>query len=864
MKRIFFIVFFSSICSCVSFASHITGGEIIYEYLGPGNQANTRKYRITLKLFRDEHTTGAAMPQEVLIGIFNNDNNSQYPAFNLPYPARKNPEEPVSVNPYPPCVNNAPDLDYHVGYFPLVVDLPNNNKGYTATYQTCCRVNPLINVFNTNGVNGTGSTYSCSIPSVIDNSPQFVTSIDLICMKREFTLNFSAFDNDGDSLAYAFAQAYDGGAATNANNINPQPPNYRSISYINGFRSEEPLGSEVTINPKTGAISGIAPGPGKYVVCVAVRSYKNGKYIAEHRKDFIVNVGDCDFAGAELAPKPVTCDGFEVNFFNSNTSLLNKTFYWDFGDPESGVLNTSTLANPTHQFSDTGVYMYKLVVNPGLPCSDSTTQIVKVYPGFYPGFTSTGQCKNTPIQFRDTTSTKYGVVNTWSWNFADPQNLGDSSHLKNPSHIFAISQEYAVQLIVTSSKGCIDTAIVPVIIKDRPDFAVTNDTLICSIDTLQLTAIGTGNFFWTPDYSINNQSIPSPLVSPDIPTKYYVTFSDPYGCKGGDSVFVDVKSSVTLNAGADTSTCLTDPIILNPVGDALHYKWSPSATLNTDTLKNPTAIPLGNTTYFLIASIGKCQASDAINIKVTPYPQAKASNDSIICRGDSAQLYSAGGSIYRWSPVFYLSNPDIANPIANPKNDIRYIVKVSDTLGCPKAVSDSVIIKVFNVTADAGPGDTSIVADQPLQLTATGGEFYIWTPAIGLSNAGSYNPVARLSNNQQYVVKAIAAGCFDTDTINVKVYKIEPGLYVPNAFTPGNDGINDVFRPLPIGMKSITYFRVFNRWGLLMYSSTKSEKGWDGTYKGKPQDPGVYVWMVEGIDYLDKRITRKGSVVLIR
>jgi gliding motility-associated-like protein len=228
------------------------------------------------------------------------------------------------------------------------------------------------------------------------------------------------------------------------------------------------------------------------------------------------------------------------------------------------------------------------------------------------------------------------------------------------------------------------------------------------------------------------------------------------------------------------------------------------------------------------------------------------------------QLNATGGSIYKWLPPFFLNNPGIANPLANPTSDIRYIVWVSDTLGCSKAVSDSVDIKVLSVIADAGPSDTVVVANQPLQLIATGGESYVWTPSAGLNTPASYNPVAYLSNDQQYVVRAIAAGCSDTDTINIKVYKIEPGLYVPNAFTPGNDGINDVFRPIPIGMKSINYFKVFSRWGQLMYSSTESEKGWDGTFSGKPQDPGVYVWMVEGIDYLDKKITRKGSVVLIR
>jgi gliding motility-associated-like protein len=91
---------------------------------------------------------------------------------------------------------------------------------------------------------------------------------------------------------------------------------------------------------------------------------------------------------------------------------------------------------------------------------------------------------------------------------------------------------------------------------------------------------------------------------------------------------------------------------------------------------------------------------------------------------------------------------------------------------------------------------------------------------------------------------------------------------VPSAFTPDGDGKNDVFRPIAIGIKQITYFKVFNRWGVLVYSSAKNAYeqsiGWDGTYKGKPQDSAVYVWIVEGVDYLDKKITQKGTVTLIR
>ncbi len=380
-----------------AWAAHIVGGEMLYEYVGPGINPNTSNYIITLKLFRDQLTTGASMPGDVFIGIFNNDNGAQFPAFKQPYDVLKSAEVPVQVDPFPPCISNAPVLNYHVGIFILQVTLPDNIKGYTATYQTCCRVNPLANVYNAPGVGGTGSTYSCSIPGKPDTSPFFSTSVDAICRQKRFTLNFSATDDNLDSLSYSFAPAFNGGASQNASNVNPSPPAYNSVNYINGFSSDAPLGDKAMLDPETGIISGIAPNVGKYVVCVAVKSYRNGILLNEHRKDFIVNVTDCDFAGVELGPKPVTCDGFSVSFANANNSPQNQTFYWEFGDTASGPLNTSTLQSPSHVYTDTGVYVYKLVINRGQQCSDSASQISKVYPGFFPGFTSEGRCINASI-----------------------------------------------------------------------------------------------------------------------------------------------------------------------------------------------------------------------------------------------------------------------------------------------------------------------------------------------------------------------------------------------------------------------------------------------------------------------------------
>ena len=849
-------------------AKHITGGEMVYQYMGNGAAPNTSKYLITLKLFRDENAPPDAspMPKNVFIGIFNNDNSAQYPGAGNYYDVPIKSEDNVTVNAFPACIHNPPSLIYHVGLFVFTVDLPDNNSGYTATYQTCCRISPLTNV-NTFSGNGTGSTYTCTIPGVHDNSPQFSTSIDVICGGKPFNLQFNATDADNDSLVYSFATAYNGGDFRNSGNGNPAPPPYSSVPYFNGYTENTPLGNEATIDRHTGIISGIAPEVGRYVVCVAVFSYRNGKLINKHQKDFIVNVTDCDFAGAKLNPKPINCDGFSVSFSNENFSPLNKTFYWKFDDPASGTADTSTLPSPTHIYSDTGVYVYKLVVNPGQQCSDSATQTVKVYPGFFPDFEIEGKCKNSPIQFIDKSKTNYGFVNSWSWNFGDPVSTNDTSHLQNPVYTYASAATYPVQLSATSSKGCNKTFQDTISIIDKPQFSLTNDTLICDIDTLQLNAIGgRSTIFWTPNYNISDQNSFSPLVSPKISTTYYATLFESPGCSGTDSVRVNVVSDVSLNAGNDTTICLNDTAKLNLVSIALHYLWTPAISLSADTAKNPLAIPLTNTNYHVVASIGKCNKADDVIVNVVPYPKADAGKDTSICFRDSYQLTASGGSIYLWSPSTFLNNPEISNPVTTPSQSINYVVKVNDVAGCPKPAFDSVVIKVEKVVADAGPRDTVIVVNQPLQLNGTGAvESFHWSPPTGLSDPDIPDPVAILSDNQEYVLKITSgSGCTDHDTINVIVYKVKPGIFVPNSFTPNGDHLNDTFKPILIGMKSLHYFRVYNRGGQLMFSTNIQNKGWDGTFRGQAQDAAVFVWMVEGVDYLGKLVFEKGSVTLIR
>jgi gliding motility-associated-like protein len=277
------------------------------------------------------------------------------------------------------------------------------------------------------------------------------------------------------------------------------------------------------------------------------------------------------------------------------------------------------------------------------------------------------------------------------------------------------------------------------------------------------------------------------------------------------------------------------------------------------------ASPGYTTTYNVTANIGKCFADGDVVITPVPYPVANAGRDTTICFGDGARLNATiTGSRFNWSPISSLNNPSVLTPIASPQTSTTYRLSVYDTLGCPKPGLDDVTVTVRpRINAFAG-NDTSIVVGQPLRLTGTGAEFFEWTPSIGLDQRNIASPMANINDNTTYILRAFTEeGCNDYDTINVKVFKTQPDIFVPNAFNPSGTK-NIVFRPVPVGISSLDYFRVYNRWGQMVFQTSETGRGWDGNIAGKPQPPGTYVWMVSGKDYTGKTVAKKGTAVLLR
>ncbi len=863
-----------------SSASHISGGELFYEYLGPGSSANTSKYKVTLRLFSDCHpldpsTTQKLEDEVVVIGIYTNNGSKLQSSVSLKLEL---PISEIELNTSTiPCLITAPEVCFRVGIFTETVELPASAENYILSWVRCCRPNNIGNLGISTGIGGTFITTipgTSILPTGSNSSPQFaIKDTALVCQNKTFLLDFGASDPDGDAISYSFCEAYSGGTMSDPDPGGPggggipQTLKLDPLPYKAPFSGSSPLGPLVSIDPVSGKITGTAPTTGRYVINVCATESRNGKVINVHRKDFILEVGNCDFAAAEPLPlSGVWCKDFAVKFSNNNTSSAIQTYHWDFGVPNAA----SDEEAPVYTYADTGIYTVKLTVHGARGCVDEASTTIGVYPGLKPDFNVAGSCFQTPFVFKDISTTNYGLLNSWRWDFDDTARTSDVS-TQNPTYKYSDPGTRNVKLVVTDSKGCTDSVTKPVEVKNVALLELPfRDTLICNIDTLALQAIGTGTFAWTPAYNILNSGSSGPVVFPKETTTYVVSVTDEGGCINKDSVKVDVVNSITVDAGADTSICRTDSITLRAEGSGFQYRWTPlNGLISSPNIKNPTARPDTTTTYIVTASLGKCEAKDTVEVKVAPYPRAIAGPDVTICYGNRTPLTpTITGASFSWSPQNSLINSNTLTPVANPTLTTSYILTVYDTIGCPMPGTDTVVVNVFPLVNAFAGNDTIVIAGQPVQLNASGGSIYTWAPTFGMNNPSIANPVVTLSAAYDSVTYKVTIGsdngCFAEDEMIVKVLKTGPDLFIPTAFTPNGDGKNDILKPIPAGIKAFQYFRVYNRWGQMLYSSNNSSSGWDGTWEGKEQATGTYVFMAQATDYLGHTISKKGTIVLIR
>ena len=864
MKKWYFILIYILIAR-VAKADHITGGEMYYTYTGFSN--GLHQYNVTLKFYM-RCSSGRNFNNPTIVSVFNKTNNARFTDISVPLTDRQT----ISITTPDPCITNPPPVCYEVGYYNFNVSLPSSAQGFVLASQANFRISGISNL--TPGYAQIGATYTAEIPGTTvvengseNNSARFVGSdLVVVCANNNFNYSFAAEDADGDQLRYSLCNAYRSSVTTGGNVPNPTlPPPFNEVPYSSIYSGSTPLGAP-KINTTTGLISGIAPNAGIYIVTVCVEEIRNGKVIATQRKDLQLNIAPCTVAGALLEEDYMLCRNSKtLTVRNLSTSTLIQTQDWEILDQNNRIIHTFNGNVLNYTFTDIGKYFVKLVINRNGSCKDSSTSPVFVFPGFKPDFRVEGICFKRPTEFKDATTTVYGAVNGWKWNLDE----GNVSTLQNPTATYNTMGTKTIELIAYNSNGCRDTVLKTIEIIDKPDLRLAfKDSLICSADVVQLKAEGRGNFSWTPNASLTNSNTATPVASPKITTKYFVTLND-NGCITTDTVNISVVDAVQLQAMPDTTICQSDSIRLRIVSDAFTYNWTPASQLNDPKAKNPIAGATASTRYEVKANIGSCSATASIFVKTVPYPTISAGTDTTICFDTQAKLSgTTDANSVTWSPGSTLSNSRIINPIARPLKTTSYVLSVTDNKGCPKPVRDTVIVNVLeDIEAYAGR-DTAVIIGQPLQLNGSNGAAFEWSPSYGLSATDIRNPVALFQEGSEGIRYKLIIynedGCADSAYINIKIFSTKATIFVPSAFTPNGDARNDVIRPIAVGIKQIEFFRIYNRWGQLVFSTTINGQGWDGRINGQLQGNNVYVWEVKAVDYDGKPFFKKGLVTLIR
>ena len=299
-----------------------------------------------------------------------------------------------------------------------------------------------------------------------------------------------------------------------------------------------------------------------------------------------------------------------------------------------------------------------------------------------------------------------------------------------------------------------------------------------------------------------------------------------------------------------------------------------SGTLSSTTIKTPTATPTDTTIYVVKASWGICQREDTIRVNVLHKPIPNAGPGNIICQYASTPLTgfatnTSGPVSFEWTPSSSVHPANIDVTSADPFTTQIYTLTVTDNYGCNFSVSDTVKITVQPPVPAFAGNDTIAVRGQSIQLTASGGPDvvnYLWTPSYYIANPNANSDTIRtinLTDDQMFMVTVTdIGGCIGKDSVFVRVYD-GPTYYVPTSFTPNGDGLNDFFRAIPVGISNTEYFRVYNRFGQIVFQTNRWLQGWDGFYQGRKQPSGTYIWIVKGIDKYNKKVEQKGTVVLI-
>jgi gliding motility-associated-like protein len=416
---------------------------------------------------------------------------------------------------------------------------------------------------------------------------------------------------------------------------------------------------------------------------------------------------------------------------------------------------------------------------------------------------------------------------------------------------------------ITNENNCVSNSdTININVLPIPELNVSQDTSVCIGTNLILFADANGSLIYWEDvatgFAADGDSVYLENINSDYSILVFAT--DSLGCSSvADTVFVyTLPQEDAPIITSNDSVCLGYSLELYAVSSSQNIIWEGPdgfSENNDSVLINPVS-NVHEGSWWVYSLNGNCHSDTSeIYVTVVPLEELEISQDLSICIGDTAELSVLLGSDFYWS------NSSTQNSIlVAPDTSQWYFAVIESYCGL---VYDSVFVTVNDLPeVDLGP-DQTILSGLGIHLEITSGETYNWWPIQGLTCSDCSSVFASPLEETEYFVTVIDSnGCVSSDSITIFVDN-ETTCFIPNSFTPNNDGLNDFFQPMVYGLENYR-IRIFNRWGEIIFETTDANLGWNGMVKGQASPQGTYVYQVSGLDLNGEEKNWQGHLNLLR
>ncbi len=550
-----------------------------------------------------------------------------------------------------------------------------------------------------------------------------------------------------------------------------------------------------------------------------------------------------------LTQTPVSCYGGNNGSATVSASGGTGTLTYSWG---SGVTGTTTISSLMVGFQ-------VVLVTDSLGCRIDQVVNITQPPAINP-FAVADHSSLCGKSDASASASASGGVGTYSYQWSSGTNLftGQTVSGMGPGiYTLTVSDANActltTTLTITTTAGPTISSLTPV----NP--ACSGET---GLATVSATGAGSLAYRWSNAQTGSTDTI---LVS----GTYTVTITDSNGCSTTQSATISVPSTVIAQASQLTSASCGQSngnaavTASGGTGSNYAYSWSGSSTAfsgqGSDSLKGL----ISGSYSVTVTDQNGCTGTSSVTIQNSSGPSVSIQDTSNTCQGKtdgSITIQATGTALtYLWSSGQRSQN-------LSKLSSGTYSVTVTDGTGC--TATTSATIRLLSGPTVNVSRDTLIMAGASTQLWAGGGISYLWTPSGSLTNAAIFNPIAEPIQTTTYTVIVTGPNeCQASDSVTVTVRQIDCDsvtIFVPTAFSPNGDGMNDVLYVRPPACVTQMEFQIYDRWGELLFSTSNPKTGWDGSYKGQPMNMGVFVYYLTATIFNGRTISKKGNVTLMK